>query len=188
MLSKVTVSTLRTGTAALAAILSIAPTGHAQVPQGKNKCSAAEVHLLSLRSVPEVVFHLPRSTPPMMAVGTAIAPANLPGAPGKKVAFVVAVGPSVDSHFSSHIGASVSCTDAGILVTATLTLEYGTGLLDNISWRPEIELVAVPLRPDVTVAVKWQTQLAHDLTEESIEDFMKLRLMKFPIMVSKTIN
>ena len=158
---------------------------HADDRRWDKNCGAAKVNLLSAGSGAGLWFMMPYSTPPLVAIGTTVAPGSEAGVGSEDIAFIAAIGPAIDERYSKEMETDISCTDKGFLVTAILTLQE-IDRLRNSPWRPKIELVAAPLRADVSVDVKWQVRLGKYLAGKSIGDFPELR--KFPITVSKTIN
>jgi len=162
----------------------------AEFPEWQKRCEAANVSLLFKGEDPggnSFSMTSSYSMPPIVAIGTAIAPDRRPG-PGRrgmKVALIVASGPTVDMSYWEPIETEITCTNSGIVLLATLTFD-DIPLLDNALWRPEVELVAAPLRPNLRFDVKWQVRLGKNTEGKSIQDFPELR--KYPITISKTIE
>ncbi len=92
-----------------------------------------------------------------------IAPAKDSASTTEKWARVVAVGPVLGSMDSGEVKTDVACTTKGIVLTATITrsANYHGAVLQNVLWRPRIEIeVALP-QPNVHVEATWMMRLTN---------------------------
>ena len=186
MSNKGTVSILCVGAATLVVILGLTAAADADEQQLPIRCAAAEVqsvsvstnddgdlynlvylnrrsqhadHILAeLDDIDKLYYSLPTTL-----IEAAIPMEFKPERGEKFPVRMVALGPVADVDYSRSVQTDVSCTARGFLVTATLTFGIMPFVLRHWRWRPQITIVAVPLRSGVTADVKWQVRLGKEL-------------------------
>ena len=142
---------LLSGMTALLFFLCLTAGAYADEQGAGKKCPTVEVKSIEAHQGP--IYSSPsaiNTTSPTMETAPD-APEQTRGAAEKPVR-IVALRRLVDMKFSRDVKTEVSCTAKGFMVTATL-LFMDPYPRHNPDWRPEIKIVAVPLRRGVRVDV-----------------------------------
>jgi hypothetical protein len=103
----------------------------------------------------------------------------------KSLIEIEAVGPALTSSDSRRVETTLSCTGAGVAVTATITrsASYSGSFLKNGPWRPTLSISAVPARSDAVITVIWEMNLSNG------DRVRKTDLgQTFPFSVTKTVS
>jgi hypothetical protein len=124
----------------------------ASAQESIKSCAAIEVR--SVRSSAEVQHkHVQNARPEITE--------SVTSETGTKAVLVVANGPVLGSMDSPNIAVDVTCTPKGAAVTATITrsANYNGAALQNVIWRPHIQIIATLLKSQALFKTTWRMRL-----------------------------
>jgi hypothetical protein len=150
-------------------------------------CAGAEVRAMELSTDNDIT--VARRDAPSAAIE--VLPASIPATATEVVPVtVIALGPALSSMDSRKVETEVTCTDKGLVLTATITHDDGVlgyFLPQNILWHPRFKIVIMLHQPQVIFQMIWKmrlptgTELNHTQTPSYPEQ-------KYPIAMTATLR
>ena len=102
---------------------------------------------------------------------------------------IMAFGPVLGSMDSSEVKTEFTCSQQGILLTATITrsAEYGGGAAKNVLWNPAISIEIALRRPEVVFQTTWRMRLTTgvELKRARTAPYPE---QEYPITVTQTVR
>lgn len=107
---------------------------------------------------------------------------------GAQTVTVTIVGPALGSMDSADIGTQVVCTATGISMSGTITrsADFAGAALQNVNWRPWVQLALQLHQPRIDVDASWQMQLTTgaEVTDAETPPYGDIT---YPLYLSATI-
>lgn len=144
----------------LVVVCSLGPAGTlANAQEIPKTCAAVEVRSINISEEPEREVLL-EATPEKPAIRIVPPSSATPGT-SDKVVTIIATGPVLGSMDSRKLETNFTCTTNGAKLTATITrsADYHGAVQKNVLWRPKLQIVIIPRRPEVIFKTIWKMRL-----------------------------
>jgi hypothetical protein len=109
--------------------------------------------------------------------------------PGQSSTIIYADGPLLGSMDSNAVPVELTCTTIGVGLTATITrsANYDGAVLQNIQWRPIVEIKVVLHQPEATFDSTWAMRLSNGVVVDHSHPW-PYSGQPYPITVTKTLQ